>query len=186
MEARELRLKVRELAEQLIAGINVPGGKGSVALPTTFVSQDDFDQTSSLGRFISEQLFHEFTQRGFPVREYRLASSLSVREDKGELLLSRDVAAISARNPDLFFVAGTYYADREAVFVNARLIRGADGMVLRTAQLIIPGSNNVVRRMLGGSGAGRGLAAGTLTVRDYTTATQPVNLTPIDLGEDIH
>jgi hypothetical protein len=40
--------------------------------------------------------------------------------------------------------------------------------------------------MLGGNGAGGRLAAGTLTVRDYTTATQPVNLTPIDLGEDIH
>ena len=183
MDAREMRLKIRELAEQLIAGMSVPGGVGSVALPTTFVNQDDFSQTSSLGRFVAEQLYHEFTQRGFPVREYRMASNLRVN-GQGEFLLSRDAATLSAKTPNVFFVVGTYYVDRDALFMNARLVRGTDGMVLRTAQLVIPGANNVARRMLGGTG--RELAAGTLTVRDFKTATQPTNLTPIDLGEDIH
>lgn len=182
MEARELRLKVRELTEQLIAGVSLPG-KGTVALPTSFVHQDDFTQTSSLGRFVAEQLFHEFTQRGFPVREYRLGSEVRIKEGQGEFLLSRDVANISAKNPGLVFVVGTYYVDRDAVFMNARLIRGTDGGVLRTAQLIIP-ANAMARRML--TGGGRTLETGTLTVRDFKTATQPTNLTPIDLGEDIH
>ncbi|MDL2271778.1 hypothetical protein LJC23_01955 [Desulfovibrio sp. OttesenSCG-928-I05] len=182
MEARELRLKVRELTEQLIAGMSIPA-KGTVALPTSFVHQDDFTQTSSLGRFVAEQLFHEFTQRGFPVREYRLGSMVRVKEGQGEFLLSRDVADISAKNSGLVFVVGTYYVDRDAVFMNARLIRGTDGGVLRTAQLIIP-ANAMARRML--AGGGKTLETGTLTVRDFKTATQPTNLTPIDLGEDIH
>jgi hypothetical protein len=42
-------------------------------------------------------------------------------------------------------VVGTYYRDKDAVFVNARMVR-PDGLVLRTAQLILP-MNNLVTRM---------------------------------------
>ena len=41
---------------------------------------------------------------------------------------------------------GTYYRDVDAVFVNARMIRPSDGLVLRTAQLVLP-MNVLVRRM---------------------------------------
>ncbi len=180
-DARELKLKVRELAAQLIAGMD-PALRGAVALPVSFVNQDDFNQTSPLGRFMAEQLFYEFNQRGFPVREYRMAGSVTLRED-GEFLLSRNLPPLTARVPGLVFVAGTYYADRQAVFINARLIRGTDGQVLRTAQLVLQ-NNTLTRRML--AGKGKILQAGSMKILDYKTTTQPTNLTPIDRGEDIH
>ncbi len=183
MDARELRLKMRELADQLISGMRDHALASSVALPTSFVHQDDFDQTSSFGRFVSEQLFYEFNQRGFPVREYRLAGALKTTKN-GEFLLSRAVSSISAKDPNSVFVVGTYYADRQAVFVNARLVRGGNGQVLRTAQLVMA-PNELTRRMLGGAG-GKKMQAGSIGIRDYKSATQPTNLTPIDKGEDIH
>lgn len=183
MDARELRLKMRELADQLISGVRDHALASSVALPTSFVHQDDFEHTSSFGRFVSEQLFYEFNQRGFPVREYRLAGALKTRKD-GEFLLSRAVSAISAKDPNSVFVVGTYYADRQAVFVNARLVRGGNGQVLRTAQLVLA-PNELTRRMLGGAG-GKRMQAGSIGIRDYKSTTQPTNLTPIDKGEDIH
>ena len=182
MDARELRLKVRELASQLISGVD-SSLRGMVALPVSFVNQDDFTQSSTLGRFIAEQLFYEFNQRGFPVREYRMASTLKMKEGEGEFLLSRALPPISARDPKLVFVVGSYYADRQAIFVNARLVRGTDGQVLRTAQLVMA-PNTVNRRMLMGSG--KTLKAGTMSIRDFKTTTQPVNLSPIDQGQDIH
>ncbi len=180
-DARELKLKMRELAAQLIAGMD-PSLRGSVALPVSFVNQDDFTQTSPLGRFMAEQLFYEFNQRGFPVREYRMADSVTMKED-GEFLLTRALAPVSVKAPGVVVVAGTYYADRQAVFVNARLIRGTDGRVLRTAQLVLP-SNTLTRRMM--AGTGKVLKAGSLKIQDFKTTTQPTNLTPIDRGEDIH
>lgn len=182
MDARELRLKMRELAEQLISGIHDQGLRGSVALPVSFVHQDDFDQSSSFGRFVSEQLFYEFNQRGFPVREYRLSAAIQTRNE-GEFLLSRAVGPVSARDPNSVFVVGTYYADRQAVFVNARLVRGGNGQVVRTAQLVLA-PNGLTRRMLAGSG--KRMQAGSLGIRDFKSTTQPTNLTPIDKGEDIH
>lgn len=180
-DARELRLKVRELTAQLIAGMD-PALCGLVALPTSFVSQDDFSQSSPLGRFMAEQLMYEFNQRGFPVREYRMASSLTTREGQGEFLLSRKTAPISTKNAKTVFVVGTYLLDRHAVFLNARLVRG-DGEVLRTAQLVLPG-NSMARRMV--AGGGKTLKRGSLPILDYKTTTQPTNLTPFDLGEDVH
>lgn len=179
-DARELKLKIRELAEQLIANMD-PALRGTVGLPTSFVNQENFSQSSPLGRFIAEQMFHEFNQRCFPVREYRMAQSVTVRED-GEFLLSRSVPDISTKTANLVFVVGTYFIDRQAVFVNARLVRG-DGTVLRTAQVVLPGTG-VTRRMLAGSG--KTLKAGTLPIRDYKNETQPTNLTPFDRGEDVH
>lgn len=179
-DARELKLKVRELAAQLIAGMD-PGLRGMVAIPTSFVNQEDFSQSSPLGRFIAELLFHEFNQRGFPVREYRMAPSVTVRDD-GEFLLSRKVSGVSTKDGGNLFVVGTCFTDRQAVFVNARLVRG-NGMVLRTAQLVLP-NTALTRRMA--AGGGKTLKAGTLPIRDFKTTTQPVNLTPIDIGEDVH
>lgn len=180
-DARELKLKVRELASQLIAGMD-PSLRGMVALPTSFVNQEDFTQSSPLGRFMAEHLMYEFNQRGFPIREYRMASQITSREGEGEFLLSRKVAPIPANTAGVLFVVGTYFVDRQATFINARLVRG-NGTVLRTAQLVLANSP-MTRRML--AGAVRALPKGTLPIRDYRTTTQPTNLTPFDRGEDIH
>lgn len=179
-DARELRLKVRELASQLIATMD-PSLRGAVAIPTSFVNQEDFSQSSPLGRFIAEQFFYECNQRGFPVREYRMAPSVTVRED-GEFLLTRKTGGVPTTTPGALFVAGTYFVDRQAVLVNARLVRG-NGTVLRTAQVILP-STGMTRRML--AGGGRSLKTGSLPIQDYKTTTQPTNLTPFDQGEDVH
>jgi len=186
-DARELKLKVRELAAQLIAGMD-PSLGSMVALPTSFVSQDDFSQTSPLGRFMAEQLIFEFNQRGFPIREYRLGSAITVKEGQGEFLLTRKVAPVSAKAPNTVFVVGTYFLDRQAVFVNARLVRG-NGTVLRTGQVVL-GNSPITRRMLAGTGgggvSGMMLQKGGIPILDFKTATQPTNLTPIDMGADIH
>ncbi|SBW09930.1 conserved exported hypothetical protein [uncultured delta proteobacterium] len=179
-DARELKLKIRELADQLIANMHYTPQQ-TVALPTSFVNQEDFSQSSPLGRFIAEQMFYECNQRNFPVREYRMGSSITVRED-GEFLLSRAPKSVSTQTAGTVFVVGTYLIDRQAVFVNARLLRG-DGTVLRTAQVILSGTG-MTRRMLAGSG--KTLKAGSLPIRDFKTTTQPTNLTPFDQGEDVH
>ncbi len=182
VDARELKLKIREMAEQLIAGCS---NQGAVALPVSFVNQDDLNQTSSFGRFIAEQLFYEFNQRGFPVREYRIPGHISMREGEGDFYLSRALGQLGVP-ADAVVVAGTYYGDKQAVFVNARLIRPHDGRVLRTANLVLQ-SNPLTRRMLAGSG--KKLDEGVMHIRDYKDKAAPLQMqngTPFDRGEDIH
>jgi TolB-like protein len=184
VDARELKLKVRELAEQLIAGINDPSLRAAVALPVSFVNLDNLSETSSLGRYIAEQLFHEFSLRGFPVREYRIpGNTIATAEGKGEFYLSRALKEAVPVNQDAVVVAGTYYVDSQAIFINARLLRPSNGRVLRTANLVLP-ANSLTLRMSATFGAAS--ETGRMRIRDYKETVAPTNLSPFDLDEDIH
>jgi hypothetical protein len=180
--ARELRLKVRELGEQLLA--DAPESlRGTVALPTAFVHQDNFDLSSSFGRYLAEQMFHEFNSRGFPVREYRLNASVEPRARRGEFGLTRQGRSISTDNPDAVFLVGTYYHDYENVFVNARLVRGGDGMVLRTGLVALP-VTPLTGRMLAETGPVQ-LEQAFIEVKDYETMTRGAEQSDIDLGFEV-
>lgn len=180
VDARELKLKIRELASQLVVGL--PSSlSGHIALPTSFVLQDDFDRSSSFGRFVAEQLYYEFNQRGLRTVEYRLAPNLTVRED-GEFVLTRQVSA-AALDAKTLYVVGTYFTDGNILILNARLIRSS-GEILRTGQLIMPVSP-LTKRMLANSG--RRMQEGNMEIRDFKTeARQPEAVTAFDQGLDIH
>lgn len=196
-DARELKLKVRELGEQLVADMQDCSLQGSVALPTSFVNLDDFNESSAFGRLIGEQLFFELNQRGYPVREYRMAGNIQPRAKAGEFVLSRELGKLSTKSGNAVVIAGTYARGNNAVFVNARLLRPSDGRVLRTANMVIE-SNPTIERMLratsgnvaaGSSGGPAG--AGAIRIRDYDAAmrppaARPQNLTAFDEGQDIH
>ncbi len=181
--ARELKLKVREMADQLLAKLDRRALQGVVALPVSLVNQDDFSESSSFGRYVAEALFYEFNQRGFPVREYRSSGELILRAGEGEFLFSRNQQRIYNESPLSLYVAGTYYYDRENIFVNLRMLRAADGMVLRTAQVVFP-QTGVSRRMI--ANTGRRLEETYVSMQDYQTFTRATDLTALDLGEDFH
>ena len=101
--------------------------------------------SSPLGRLISEALIYEFNQRGFPVREYRLAGKVSVTGGRDDLAFLNNVS-IPVGQKWAALIVGTYYVDKDATFVNARLVRATDGLVLRTGQLVLP-NTGIVRRM---------------------------------------
>lgn len=182
MDARELKLTAKELAEQLVVGMGNTV-HGCVALPVSFVNMDDLEQTSSFGRLMAEQMIFEFNQRGFAVCEYHAPKHISVRDGDGDFYLTRALGDVDLSGGGLV-IAGTYYADKQAIIVNARLIRPSDGRVLRTANAVLPASG-LLKRMTGSAKVK--LDGGGIGFRDYKEATQPkVSVNPIDQGADIH
>ena len=144
--AQEVKLKVRELADQLLAAIPNDALTGYVVLPTSFVDQNDFHAGSPLGRYLAEGLVYEFNQRGFPVREYRTDGIITMREDVGDTTLERMGKTVAAKGKDNALLVGTYHQDPDAIFVNARLVRSSDGIVMRTGQVMLA-PNAVTLRM---------------------------------------
>lgn len=180
VDARELKLKMRELASQLVGGLN-PSLSSYIALPTAFVQQDDFNRSSSLGRFAVEQLYYEFNQRGLRTKEYRMDKNLTVRED-GEYILARTPGS-SPLNSNTLYIVGTYYTAGEVLFINARLIR-SNGDILRTGQLIFELSP-LSKRMLANSGLK--MPEASLEIKDFQTeARPPETVTAFEQGLDIH
>lgn len=148
VDAVELKLKCRELADQMLA--TVPNGAlhGFVAMPTSFVNENDTSQSSPLGRVMAESMYYEFNQRGFPTREYRLTGKIDVVGGKNDLALAANQVVSTKGQKWAALLVGTYYVDNDATFINARLVRASDGLVLRTGQLVLP-NTPVVMRMTG-------------------------------------
>ena len=184
VNARELKLKVREMADQLFSGVDNSSLQGKIAFPVSFVDQENVNNSSPFGRLIAEQLFYELNQRGIPVQEYRGSSTITVQQNAGTTFLSPKSRNVAVGGGEMV-IAGTYYRDKDAVFVNARLIRPADGRIVRTANLVLE-PNQLTRRMMAQASAAQ-LEGGTMRIRD--TKAPPANQTssnPFDRGEDIH
>ena len=153
--AQEVKLKVRELADQMLASLPNDALVGFVALPTSFVNQNDFNSSSPLGRYLAEGLIYEFNQRGFPVREYRTDGSIMMSEGMGEAALARKGKIATAKGKGNALLIGTYHQDPDAIFVNARLVRSSDGIVLRTGQVLL--TPTAVALRMAGTGPGGAL-----------------------------
>lgn len=134
---REFILQIHELGDQLLAHVQPQGSEGVqsdlVAIPTSFVNVNDFTSTSSLGRYICEQMFYECNQRSIPTLEYRMAPIPVLRNQSGEYALSRDDNTALPVSAATHILTGTYYSGEETVIINARLIEQTTGRIISTA-----------------------------------------------------
>lgn len=145
IDAVELKLKCRELADQMLATMPNDAIQGFVAMPVSFVDQNNTSTSSPLGRLMGENMFYEFNQRGYPTREYRLTGNISVKGGRDDLALVANQIIPTAGQKWAALVVGTYYVDTAATFVNARLVRASDGLVMRTGQLVLVNTPIVAR-----------------------------------------
>lgn len=145
-DAVELKLKGRELADQMLATMPNDAIQGFVAMPTSFVDMNNTQRSSPLGRLLAESMFYEFNQRGFPTREYRLTGRIAVQGGRDDLALAANQMVGTGQQWAALLV-GTYHKDADATFVNVRLVRCKDGLVLRTGQLVLV-NTPIVERMI--------------------------------------
>jgi TolB-like protein len=134
-EAEELRARTRELVSQLLHN----GGGGLVdeyvVTVNTFVNLYNLYKTSSLGRYLSEQMLGELQAAGVAVIDVRKTTTLLVREGFGEYGLSRDMDQLTPSQGAQARVVGTYSYVGGQILLNARVLRNSDGMVLSHANL---------------------------------------------------
>jgi hypothetical protein len=88
------------------------------------------------------------------VREYRANGGINMREGTGEMALARKGKVATAKGKGNALLVGTYHQDPDAIFINARLLRAADGLVLRTGQVMLT-PNPVTLRMANAASNGR-------------------------------
>lgn len=170
-DAVEIKLKCRELADQMLATMPNDAIQGLVAMPTSFVDQNNTSRTSPLGRLMSEAMFYEFNQRGFPTREYRLTGNISVSGGRDDIALVPD-AIVGTQQKWGALLVGTYYVEKDATFVNVRLVRATDGLVLRTGQLVLVNTPIVLRMAKSDPPASRPSATATNSTKDAGTRSQ--------------
>ncbi len=107
-------------------------------LSATFVDINNLETSSGLGRVIGDQIGSRFAQQDFTVIEIKMRNNIFVKEGSGEFALSRSVKELSQSHNAAAVIAGTYAVGRQSVFVNARLIRATDNLVLASYDYVLP------------------------------------------------
>lgn len=147
LDAQEVRLKVREMASQLLETWPFSGIDNMVAYVTTFTPQHDLTLPTPFGQYLRDAFIYELNNRGLAVRDYS-ARDLIINEGGYGFGVSNGTYATPVINKRSALIVGTFYRDEKYLFMNVRLVRGSDGMVLRTAQTIFP-VTPLVARMVG-------------------------------------
>ena len=133
-----LQAKINQLGKALIANASEVVADEYVVAVSTFVSLDNLYATSSLGRYLGEQLISTLQQTGLEVIEVRKTPGMMVSPYHGEYALSRSMDEISLVQAAQAVVVGTYAVAGQEIFVNARLLRNDDNRVLSSASLVLP------------------------------------------------
>ncbi|OGQ98968.1 MAG: hypothetical protein A2505_05065 [Deltaproteobacteria bacterium RIFOXYD12_FULL_55_16] len=150
-EAAALRSEIQGLANELFRHLadadpeNGDLGKG--ILVCTFVELKKLSRTSSLGRYVAEQLMNEMQQRHYEVLEIRKSQAVMLQEKRGEFGLSRNPAEISQTVTAGAMLTGTYTPSKDSIVINARIIDNQSARLLSSATVIIP-RNQLAEQLL--------------------------------------
>ena len=138
---------VRGLCEKLLLNAREEVADEYVVMVSTFVNLNNLYATSSLGRYLGEQMIGELQVAKVDVVEVRKSPGILVSRNHGEYGLSRDMDELAFVQSAQAMVVGTYTVSAGEIFVNARLLRNEDNMVLSSASMVLP-VNNLTSRLL--------------------------------------
>lgn len=124
------------LAEQLERNMDRKSAE-SAYIVTTFSRLDKLNDSTNLGRLLSENLGHELQVRRWQVYDIRLTKDIIV-SDAGEFILSRDIKKIRDSYKVNGVVTGTYAVNGSSIIVNARVIDLETGTVISSGQIHMP------------------------------------------------
>jgi len=128
---------VRGLADQLVSGGRDYLVDDYVVAVASFVNLNDLYSSSSLGRYLGEELIGDLHRAGVGVVDVRKTAGFLIRRQGGEYDLSRDLDELNPVQGAQAVVVGTYTHDERQVMINARLLRNTDNLVISTASMVL-------------------------------------------------
>jgi TolB-like protein len=150
-EAAALRTEIQGLAKELFGNLADAdpenGDLGRGVLVCTFVELKKLTRTSSLGRYVAEQLMNEMQQHHYEVVEIRKSQAIMLQEKRGEFGLSRNPAEISQGVAAGAMLTGTYTTSKDSIVINARIVDNRSAKLLSSATAIIP-RNQLAEQLL--------------------------------------
>lgn len=109
----------------------------------TIVNIDDLNNSSTFGRLVSEQVSARFSQAGYSMVEMKFRDFVYMKQDQGELLLTREIKDVAKNHNAQAVVVGTYALSNEDVFVNLKVIQPSTNIVLAVHDYTFPMDANL-------------------------------------------
>lgn len=116
---------------------NSPAGSAPF-LVATLVNIDHLEQSSTLGRVVSEQISARLVQLGHNVIEMKVRQSVLMKRNEGEFLLGRDLKEVATAYKAQAVVVGTYAEGASFIYVSLKLIDPANSRVMAAYDYRLP------------------------------------------------
>ena len=138
----------RDAVNRLVAGLDLKKISETPALVATVVNVNDLRRAAPLGRTLSEQYASHLVANGFNVKELKLRGDVFVREETGELMLSREIKDIAKLHSAGLVLVGTYSSAAQYTYVSLKLVRTDTGQILRGHDYALPNDADIVKLLL--------------------------------------
>lgn len=135
----------RSAIDALAARIDPKYRGDAPVLVATMVNVNNLTMSSPLGRTLSEQYASGMVSNGYNVKEMKLRDSIFIREETGELMLSREIKEIARANQASLVIVGTYSAADRLTFITLKAVRTEDGRIVAAHDYAIPIDSDVGR-----------------------------------------
>jgi hypothetical protein len=139
-----LSYKITEDLEKNAIPRLMPRHPDQPLLMTTFVDNNDLNQTSHFGRILQEHITSRFVQLGYTVREIKMRNNLLIRPKSGEILLSRDLKLLNPSLTAQAALVGTYSYSKRTMYISARLINPENSTIISSMDYQLVMDENVL------------------------------------------
>lgn len=130
---------------RLVAGVDLAALAGAPVLVATVVNVNDLRRAAPLGRTLSEQYASFMVASGFNVKELKLRGDVFVREETGEMMLSREIKDIAKIHSAALVLVGTYSAAAQVTYISLKLVRTDTGQIVRGYDYALPNDADVAK-----------------------------------------
>lgn len=113
-------------------------GSDAPFIVATLANVNALEQSSTLGRVISEHIGSWLTQSGRQVVEMKVRNSIYMKRNEGEFLLTREIREVAAAHDAQGVVVGTYAEGVVFLHVSLKLVDPANSQVLAAHDYTLP------------------------------------------------
>lgn len=133
--------------DALLAQLNGKLAQDKPLIMATIVNIDALEQSSTLGRLLSEQITTRLVHGGVKMVEMKLRNNVYLKRNTGELMLTREIGEVALAHHAQAIVVGSYAESNEFIFINLKVIQPNTNFVLAGYDFVLA-KDRVVRSML--------------------------------------
>ena len=135
----------RDAINKLVAGFDIAQMGDTPVLVATIVNVNDMRRSAPLGRTLSEQYATHMVNAGFNVKEMKLRGDVFVKEETGELLLSREIKEIAQSHHANYVLVGTYSSAASVTYISLKFVRTEDSRIVRGYDYALPNDKDITK-----------------------------------------
>ncbi len=129
-------------ADSLLEQLKYSVAPNNTLIIATLVNIDELENSSTLGRLISEQISARFTQKNYRMVELKFRHNVYMAQGQGEFMLTREIHELANTHSAQAVIVGTYAQSRDFVYINLKVIQPNTNTVLAVHDYALPLDEN--------------------------------------------